>query len=829
MKNITIKGARVHNLKGIDISIPKNKLIAATGVSGSGKSSLVFDIIFEEGRRQYLQSLGLLAGIDDENKFNSISGIAPTIAVQQSIIRQSNPRSTVGTRTKILNMLAVLYAGEGRISCSLCGTPVDGNLTCGKCGNVEERLEPTYFSYNAPNGMCLKCSGRGAYYEINMKKLVPDNQTTLQQVFNTVGATPGYSNLLHKKFKDYLKTPFSKIPDEVQEEILYGHHVNSNYAKRSTCLTRIFQGRIFKNGTDPGGLYTMCTCSECHGTRIGEEARRVLLNGRHIGEVAKMNLAVMHRFFETLPEQKEFKQFSKNLLKEILRKTSNLIESRLGHLSLYREMPTLSGGEIQRLFLNSHLDSKMDSLIYILDEPTIGLHESEKTELLKSIKALKELGNTVIVVEHDRNTIEIAEHVIDIGPKAGTEGGRVVYQGDFPGLLQCSESITGQYLSGKTAMPVRTVNEIVAVDKSKDRPKDKTVTYKVGADKVAPCLTIRNTRTNNLKNVTVSFPLGALVGIAGVSGSGKSSLVSKTLVPLLKGFFGDQGENGKADIDENETNGEAGPMLIETIADRLEGVEHIAGYAEVSQAPIGRNANSNPVSYIGIWDKIRKLFAKQPAAVKRQLSSGHFSFNSKGACSACGGSGREKIWLGGNFHIYNTCGECHGKRYNDEALSVKYKGKNIFDVLEMPVSEAVTFFEDSKGIVHTLNVMERIGMGYIRLGQPTPTLSGGEAQRIKLAKEIGRQRKGNILYLLDEPTTGLGLYDISKLIVLLDKLVAKGNSVIVIEHDPVILSACDWIIELGPGGGADGGSVIAEGAPKELKKTPGSVTGKYLK
>jgi excinuclease ABC subunit A len=811
MKNITIHGARLHNLKNIDISIPKNKLIVATGVSGSGKSSLVFDIIFEEGRKQYLQSLGLLAGIDEEDKFDSISGISPAIAVQQSIIRQSNPRSTVGSRTNILNMLAVLYTGEGRISCSLCGTPVNEDLICGNCGNLEERLPASYFSYNAPNGMCVKCSGRGAYFQINLEKLIPDRSTTLQQVFNSVGVTPGYMKMMQRTFKPYLKTPFWEIPDETKEEIIYGHYVNSNSEKRSYCLTRVFQGRLYWEGEDSNGVYSMTVCSDCHGFRVGEEARRVLLNGRHIGELGRMTIAELQAFLEMPAELGISTPVGKNLLREILRKTSHLIKSRLGHLSLYREMPSLSGGEIQRLFLNSHLDSQMDSLIYILDEPTVGLHESEKAELLKSIVDLKELGNTVIVVEHDRHTIEMAEHIIDLGPRAGIEGGRLIYQGDLAGLLHCDESITGSYLSGKTAMPVRTIKPGLSLDNPEHR------------------LTIRHARTNNLRDVTVSLPLGVLVGIAGVSGSGKSSLISDTLVPLLKGYFHNQREENEWGGEEYDIeDGDESP-IIETIADKLEGVENISGYAEILQAPIGRNASSNPASYIGIWDKIRALFARQPEAERQNLSAGHFSFNSKGACSLCGGSGREKIWLGGNTFLYHTCKECHGKRYNDEALSVSFKGKNIVDILEMSVTEAVDYFEGQPGIVSTLKVMERIGMGYIKLGQPTPSLSGGEAKRIKLAKEIGRRRKGNILYVLDEPTTGLSLYDTAKLILLLDELVSKGNSVVVIEHDLEILKSCDWIIELGPGGGSEGGRIIASGSPGDLKNHPNSsITGKYL-
>ncbi|HNY11761.1 MAG TPA: excinuclease ABC subunit UvrA [Candidatus Wallbacteria bacterium] len=805
-----ITGARIHNLKGFDVAIPKNKLVVATGVSGSGKSSLMFDIIFEEGRKQYLQSLGVFAQIEEEDKFENISGIGPTIAVQQNIIRQSNPRSTVGSRTNISNMLAALYAAEGGISCSSCGTPVGDNLTCEKCGNIEKRLPAGYFSHNNPNGMCLKCSGKGSYFEINMKKLIPDEGATLERVFKTAQPTPGYERLLNKKFNDYLKTPFVKIPDEVKADILYGHYVSSNVQSRSYCLKRIFEMSLFRNGEDPDGIYILSGCPECGGFRVGEEARRVFINGRHIGELGKMTITQLRDFFEIVLDQKTLKTAGTNLLKDILRKINCLIKSRLGHLTLYREVTNLSGGELQRLFLNDHLESKMDSLIYILDEPTAGLHESEKSELLKSIRALKELGNTVIVVEHDRSMIEMAEHIIDIGPKAGIEGGRIIYQGDIKGLLQCDASITGQYLSGKSPMPVR---------KTSRKMKNKNSAH---------CLTIRHAKTNNLKDVNVSLPLGALVGICGVSGSGKSSLVSDTLIPLLKGIFRNNSENGLMDIEKSDADSGMEFTAPETIAEKLDGVEHISGYAEVAQIPIGRNINSNPVSYIGIWDKIRKLFAGCPEAVDQNLSAGHFSFNSKGSCSACGGGGREKIWLGGNFFLYNSCGQCHGKRYNGEALAVRYKGKNIVDVLEMTVSDAVVFFNENQNIIPTLKVMERIGMGYIKLGQPTPTLSGGEAQRIKLAREIGKRRKGNILYVLDEPTTGLSLYDTAKLIQLLDELVAKGNSVIVIEHDPAVLSVCDWIIELGPKGGSEGGRVIAEGPPEMLKNDPASVTGRYL-
>ena len=410
MRTITIRGARANNLKGFDLSLPKNKVIVATGVSGSGKSSLVFDIVFEEGRRQYLRSIGVLAGLGDEQDFDSITGLAPTIAVQQSIIRQSNPRSTVGSRTQILGMLAVLYAAEGRIKCFSCGTPVGADLTCGACGNTEERLSTRSFSYNAPDGMCLKCAGRGAFYEIDLDRLIPDPRATLAQVFETAGMTPGYARLLRRHFGDHLDTPFWQLRGEVKEEAIHGHYT-ANSLKRSYCLTRIFEGRLLRHGRDPSGIYALTACPDCHGFRVGEEARRVLLAGRHIGEIATMTLTEAGAFLEALATEVSLTPFGKSLVDEILRRTTALIASRLGHLSLYREMPTLSGGEVQRLFLASHLDSGMDSLIYILDEPTVGLHESEKEELLRSITALKETG------QHGHRRGARSQHHRDGGPR----------------------------------------------------------------------------------------------------------------------------------------------------------------------------------------------------------------------------------------------------------------------------------------------------------------------------------------------------------------------------------------------------------------------------
>jgi excinuclease ABC A subunit len=807
MKSITISGARIHNLKNIDVTIPKNKLVAITGISGSGKSSLAFDIVFEEGRKQYLQSLGMLPGIAEEDGFDQIAGIGPTVAVQQAIIRQSNPRSVVGTRTRILSYLGVLYAYEGTLECSSCGTPMNGNWVCSRCGHSQQKLPANTFSFNAPSGMCLGCAGRGVRFELVMERLVPDRSFTLRQVLAHAGMLSSFQYMLKGRLKQYADTPFCEMPAQAQELMLHGVAVGGDAGRRSHAIFGLLQQRLSR-GEDVDGMMEVMPCPECQGYRVGEEARAVRLGGAHIGQLGTMTIADLHTFLEGLLAHERFSSYGQNLAREVLRKTCYLIAVGLGHLTPYREMPSLSGGEIQRLFLASHLDSKMDSLIYVLDEPTVGLHEIEKASLLDQITALRDLGNTVVVVEHDRNTIERAEHIVDFGPLAGVRGGEVVYQGDFAGLLASERSITGQYFSGRQAIPYRVSQDVARVTSA------------------TPRLTLRHAGTNNLKDITVSFPLGMLVGVAGISGSGKSSLVSDTLVPLLERHFVDS--RAREQHNPEDEDEEVDFVVPSPVAERLDGLEHIDGYAQVSQSPIGRRHNSNPASYINIWDKIRKLYAAQPLADERGYTPGHFSFNAEGACPECSGQGRHRIWLGGSFFVYNTCPECRGHRYQRDVLDVTYQGKSILDILDMDVSQANAFFQAVPSIRAILSVLERTGMGYITLGQPASTLSGGEAQRIKLAKEIGRRRKGNILYILDEPTTGLSLYDTCRLIALLDELVKQGNSVIVIEHDPIVLSYCDWLIELGPEGGSAGGQVIAEGPPPALAQNPQSKTGPFL-
>ncbi len=539
-------------------------------------------------------------------------------------------------------------------------------------------------------------------------------------------------------------------------------------------------------------------------------------------------------------------------MEEIAHRAHSLRQNGLGHLSMYRELPSLSGGELQRLFLASHIDAQLDSLIYVLDEPSVGLHEIEKQRLLEQLLVLRDQGNTILLVEHDPHLIAAADTVIDIGPLAGSAGGELVYHGDYTGLLAAPRSLTGQYLSGRTMLPARAA----------DAP--------TGGE---PSLRLLGVSTNNLQAVDVAIPLGRMVGVAGVSGSGKSSLVMKTLVPLLGRWFEKRGEKAlSSEALREEDSGRAGiparrsrqrelpgdEMLADEdirrpgmaalqgepdseddnpaavlFSGRLEGAEQLSGFSAVSQQPIGRHDNSNPATYLKIWDTVRRLFARTEVAQALGLAPGDFSFNAGGACHTCSGSGKQRIWLGGNFFATHLCPECQGKRFHAEVLKVRLRGKSILDVLEMPAEEACAFFAGQTSITRVLEVLVRSGMGYLPLGQPAPTLSGGEAQRIKLSYEIARLRAGRAaksrrLYILDEPTLGLSLYDTGHLLRLLDELVQQGSSVLVIEHDPVVLSRCDWIIELGPGGGKDGGRVIAQGTPAELKGNALSIVGKFL-
>lgn len=761
MKEIKIQGGRIHNLKNVNLTIPKNQLVVITGISGSGKSSLAFDILFEEGKNQYLNSIGILAGLDNHDRFHKIEGIGPTVAVRQNTIRQSNPRSTVGTKTGILNQLALVYACDGT-------SLVEG----------EEHLSAGTFLYTTADGMCLNCEGRGYYYDINLEQLIPDKVTTLLDVYKGMQVSKGFMRLLKKKYGSYFETPFWGLPEDIQGEVIYGTYDNG---KQSYCLERIFRNAYVK-GEDVEAFYTKSVCPTCQGKRVSAAARGVVLGGRQIGELGQMTISDLSYFLDNISEE-GLSQFSNNIINKLREKIKHLSEFSLGHLSLYREMSTLSGGEVQRVFLHLHLESKLDSLIYVLDEPMAGLHPAEKQPMISVIKKLRDYGNTVVVVEHDPNMIRHADQIIEIGPKAGREGGSVVYQGGYEDYKKV-DTLLSQLIMGKALMSSR-----------------RTKTFLVNKNKF---LKLEHATTHYLKDLTVEFPLHVMVGIAGLSGSGKSSLIEETLLKRLASVkkYG-------------QVTG-------------IKGIENISGFIKISQKPIGRSINSTPASYVGIWDKIRDLFAKQPEGIKRNMSPGHFSFNSKGACEQCGGNGYDRIFLTPDFSVDKLCTSCQGKRFNQETLAITYKGSNIADVLDMSISEALHFFNLEKTIIKPLSVLEQMGMGYLTLGQPSSSLSGGEAQRVKLAKELGRDTKGNMLYVLDEPTAGLSLYDTALLLKLLDNLVASGNSVIIIEHDVTVLKSCDYIIELGPEGGDKGGNIIAMGSPEELKSNTNSKTGKYL-
>ncbi|MEG0327707.1 MAG: excinuclease ABC subunit UvrA [Erysipelothrix sp.] len=758
MNKIRIRNAHKNNLKHIDVDIPKEQLVVITGVSGSGKSSLAFDLIFEEGRKKYLQSIGM--GLDfGEQSYSEISGLSPTVAVKQNIIRQSNPRSTVGSRTGVLNLLTVLYAHEGT------GEEIEEG----------EPLDPSVFSYLTSLGMCFDCGGKGDVYHIHLDKIITDDAMTLEDVFFKIGSTPGYLNLLKRNYPESYHLPFTSLSEELQDTLIYGSY-NTSTGKTSYCIERVLQNRYLRN-EDVSTYYTLEACNTCRGYRICEEAQYVFINGKHIGELAQMQLSILTLFLENLKEYKRVSDFGIELITTILKKLESLNDIKLGHLSLYREMRTLSGGELQRLFLHDHLNSELSSLIYIFDEPTSGLHESEKQSISDALQRLKSLGNTVIIVTHDPYIIKQAEHIIDIGPKAGMLGGEIVFQGSYEDFLNSHDSLTAQYLT----------NNLIHLQ-TKCHQSDSF-------------LKLKDVSTNNLKNLNVEIPLNQLVGIAGISGSGKSSLISKTLVPKVK------------------------DALNTSEKSCFEGLTNII---EITQSPIGRKSNSNPITYLGIWDKVRALYAQQELSKKQNYQAGDFSFNSRGACPKCNGLGTEIINIGFDIQFEKECPICLGTRYREEILEVTYNGKNIKDVLNLSVDDALEFLRESKLNLKVLEILSKIGMGYIKLGQSTSTLSGGEAQRIKLAKEIGKVNMDKILYVLDEPSTGLGYYDIEKLLILIEELITKGNSVIIVEHDLTILRACDWIVELGPESGEKGGYILAEGTVNSLKNNNDSKTGRYL-
>lgn len=782
---ITIKGAKIHNLKNIDVKIPKNKLTVITGVSGSGKSSLAFDTLYEEGKRRYLMFSGTQFMVDTASNFESITGLSPTVAVEQRIIRQSNPRSTVGTRTKISNMLSVFFSTFGKRN-----EDFDDGFP----------LSMEMFQKNSPKGMCVKCLGNGQIFKLDEEKLFGDRSKAIDElVFGVAkrGSTRKIMDAFCKYYGVSINQKISSLTEEQFHCLKYGDGGKTIFPGFIPWIMKVTNGqsgRLRYLLTQDGSL-SFESCPKCGGTGIGQQAIHTTVGGKTIVDFENMHIKDLYDFLKlqkkTLPGAK--------LIGDILTKFECMIDVGLHHLALSRPVPTLSGGEIQRLFLASFIIAEMDSIIFIFDEPTIGLHEVEKEKLISIIKNLVHRGNTVVAVEHDENFMKAADYIIDIGPNAGIFGGERIFQGSLEEFMTCHNSKTAPYLAETKEFTIK--REYKSIDKEK-------------------LLTIENANLHNLHNIALDFPIGLIIGVAGVSGSGKSSLIADTLVPKLKELLKTK---FSGDEEDDDTPSE------EYCDVEIKGIEHISKCVVVDQKSIGRSRTSCPATYVGIFDRIRKLLANTDEAKENGYNEGLFSVNSHGGCRVCKGDGVVHYYVGyGNF-IDLECESCGGTGFIEEAMEIKLCGKNIREILGMSVLEAVDFFKDiDKTVYNMLLTLNRVGLGYLKLGQQTPTISGGEAQRIKLAKELGKRKSKNSLYILDEPTTGLSFDDTEKLINLIQELCDGGNTIIVTEHDPVVLSNCDYIIELGPGGGSDGGYVVATGTPTELKENNKSIIGRYL-
>lgn len=921
MDKIVIHGARQHNLKNIDLELPKNKLIVITGPSGSGKSSLAFDTIYAEGQRRYVESLSAYArqflGLMEKPDVDSIEGLSPAIAIDQKTTSK-NPRSTVGTITEIYDYLRLLFARVGKPHCPECGQPIVSQsvqeitenilklpentriqllapLIRGQKGEHKDILEkakrtgypriridgeiylteelpkkleknkkhtieivvdrivvkpdvktrlydsveqslklsdgivivnlvdegreiiysekfacpihnfsipelsPRLFSFNSPYGACPTCKGLGVIHKIDENLLIDQNRSAVESVRISENISFKYIKAFITEILDLYKisryTKFKDLPQQVKEELLYGRkdrypyfdgllsHLEKKYLETDQERVREEIKKYIKE----------LTCPDCKGSRLRKEALTVFIAGKNIHDVVRMNIKESWEFFRYIEEEYHMSEKDKiiasKILKEIRERLKFLIDVGLDYLTLDRSATTLSGGEAQRIRLATQIGSKLTGVLYILDEPSIGLHPRDTQKLISTLKELRDLGNTVIVVEHDLETIEEADYIVDIGPRSGVYGGHITAVGTVEEIKENPHSLTGKYLSGKLHIPLPKVRR---------KPTDKF-------------LTIYGAKQNNLKNIDVKIPLGLFVAITGVSGSGKSTLIYDILWQEAKKRF----------YLSNEESG---------LHDKIEGWEHIDKVINVDQSPIGRTPRSNPATYTKVFDHIRELFAKTPEAVLRGYTPGRFSFNVKGGrCEACEGDGVVKIEMHFLPDVYVTCEVCGGKRYNKETLSILYKSKNIADVLDMTVAEALEFFENIPVIRNKLKVLHDVGLDYIKLGQPATTLSGGEAQRIKLSRELSKRDTGNTLYLLDEPTTGLHSHDVNKLIQVLIKLVEKGNTVVVIEHNLDVIKCADWIIDLGPEGGDKGGYIVAQGTPEQISQNTNSYTGKFLK
>ena len=932
-ENIVLKGVRQHNLKNIDLDIPRDKLVVITGLSGSGKSSLAFDTIYAEGQRRYVESLSSYArqflGLMEKPDMDYIDGLSPAISMGQKATAR-NPRSTVGTVTEVHDYLRLLFAHIGNPHCWICAKPierqtvqqivdtvcrfdrdtsiyvlapvvrgrkgghkgvfseirregylrarVDGklyqvedkiNLNKNKIHDIEvvvdrliikgdykerltesielalkvgsgaiiihnlkgtdhlfsehfgcpdhpeaslDELTPRMFSFNSPYGACNLCDGLGTQMNIDPNLIVPDKSKSLiQGAIVPLGEQPRgnwYGGILKSLAKHYqfnFTTPWIKIDSKVREILLFGtgkQTLTMNYTSKrwSGTYTGGWEGAVANLERRYGQtksahirkwieqFMSMIPCPKCNGTRLRKESRAVIVGGCNLGDISAMTIKDGKKFFKNLKLSATDTKIADQILKEINNRLGFLVDVGLEYLTLDRSATTLSGGEAQRIRLATQIGSKLMGVLYILDEPSIGLHPRDNNRLLNTLKKLQNLGNSVIVVEHDRETMESADHIIDLGPGAGEHGGDVVYSGNPEGLVNCSSSLTGLYLSGKREISIPEVRR----------------------NGNLKSLFLKGAAGNNLREIDVEFPLGKLVLITGVSGSGKSTLVNETLYPAVAKQL-----NGARKY----------PLAHQSI----EGIENIDKIVNIDQKPIGRTPRSNPATYTGVFTFIRDLFSQLPESKIRGYKPGRFSFNVKGGrCESCGGDGLIKIEMNFLPDVYVTCEICNGARYNRETLQVKYKGKNIEDILNMPIEEALKFFDNIPSVKKKLITLCKVGLGYIRLGQQATTLSGGEAQRVKLATELSKAAKDHTVYILDEPTTGLHFEDIKMLMSVLQRLVDKGHTVLVIEHNLDVIKCADWIIDLGPEGGNDGGAVLASGIPEKIAKVKKSFTGKFL-
>ncbi len=936
---IIVKGASENNLKHIDVTIPRDKLVVLTGLSGSGKSSLAFDTIYAEGQRRYVESLSSYArqflGQMDKPDVEMIEGLSPAISIDQKTTSK-NPRSTVGTVTEIHDYLRLLYARIGQPHCPVCGKPitsqtvdqmvdtimeypegtklmimapvvrqrkgehvkilerirkegftrvrVDGEirlineeeikldkkfkhtieivvdrivvrpgqesriseaaelamregdglvvvqfidkdwkeektfstkLACPEHGISIEELEPRMFSFNSPFGACPTCNGLGFTQKIDPDLIIEGEKSIIKgalgKIFASMEFSGFYRQMIDALARDHgvdLTLPYNELPEKFKKELLYGtgtRHLKYTYVSRSSGAKserdHPFEGvinnlerRYRETGSEfmkeRMAKYMMTKdCLDCKGKRLKTEVLAVTVGGKNLAEVSDLSIRDAYDFFDSLKLTEKEAIIGRQILKEIKERLGFLINVGLDYLTLSRSAGTLSGGESQRIRLATQIGSSLMGVLYILDEPSIGLHQKDNEKLLKTLRELTDLGNTLLVVEHDEDTMYAADHIIDIGPAAGIYGGELVAQGTVEDIKACPDSITGQYLSGKKS---------VKVPKHRREGNGKFITIKGAAE-------------NNLKNIDVEIPLGKFVCVTGVSGSGKSSLINEI---LYKG----------ASRTISRTKEAAGKY------DEILGLEHIDKIIDIDQSPIGRTPRSNPATYTGMFTFIRDLFASLPESKIRGFEKGRFSFNVKGGrCEACSGDGIIKIEMHFLPDVYVPCEVCKGKRYNRETLEVKYKGKSIFDVLNMSVAEALDFFQNLPSIKRHLDTLNEVGLDYIKLGQPSTQLSGGEAQRIKLASELSKRSTGKTLYILDEPTTGLHFADVDKLVQVLDQLVDAGNTVVVIEHNLDVIKRADYVIDLGPEGGTRGGTVVAAGTPEEIAACEQSYTGEFLK